>query len=1646
MALVFQTIEVFSLLISLLIGSVSILLYRINRNTLFLFFGLGFIVWGSSLILTFIPDRPPEINTINILIQTFAFILILLGFFKSLGEERSRITELSEKNLMLESEISDRKKAEEIARVQMQKLEENQHLLQLSEAKFRTILNHSYEYIALVNTDGTVMEVNQSALQYSGFSKSDVVNRPLWDTPWSTHSSDLQERLRGAVRKAASGETVRFEATHSAADGHLRYIDLSIKPVYDESGNVLSLITEARDITERKQTELELRESERRMTDIINFLPDATFAIDADGIVIAWNHAIEEMTGIAAEDMLGKGNYEYAIPFYGTRRRILIDMVLEDDETISKNYSKILRKKNTLVAEADLPLPGREKRIHAFAMASPLFNRQGEIVGAIESLRDIMDRVRAEEALRESEEKFRALVETTSDFVWEVNADGVYTYVSPQVSQILGYEPEEILGKTPFDLMPQDEAERVAAVFDRCVAARLPIAALENKTYKKDGSAVILETSGVPWLAPDGTFLGYRGIDRDITTRKQAELGLRESERRMTGIINFLPDATFVIDKSGVVIAWNRAMEIMTGIPAEEMIGKGDYEYALPFYHERRPIMIDLVLHDHPDIVNKYPGIQRNGNTLISEIRIPHFHNGEGAYLWFTATPLFDANGNITGAIESIRDITQRKLAEDKLSESRSQLRSIIMGSPSPQFVIDKDHRVIFWNDALEKYSGIRAEEMVGTTRHWRAFYDRERPCMADLMVDGTIEKIPEWYENTFAKSRLIDDAYESTDFFPHMGGSGIWFYTTAAPIRDEQGDIIGAMETLSDITEERVVREALQESENKYRHILDNIQDIYYRGDQDGNLLMFSPSGYSLLGYGPDDTLLGRSIAKTLYADPNDRSKFLDAISKTGSVHDFEVNLRHKNGAVVTVATSSHFFYGPDGAIAGIEGIFRDITEKKKAEEDLKRSENLYRTVFDNTGTATILIGPDTTILRANAGWENLTGVPRQEQENLLSWTVFIHSEDVEMMKRYHHQRRIDPSKVPAVYECRLIDARSEEHNCFVYVGVIPGTKNSIASLVEITALRRATKALEQNERDYRLIIEHMQDAFLRTDMDGTILMVSPSFVEEFGYDDTKEVLGKNVADLIYADPKDRERFLKELSRTGTVKGYPLTLRRKDESIIETLISSRINYNPMGIPSGTEGIIHNITDQKKALEALNESERRFHELADLLPQVVFEADVNGTVTYANRAAFEWFRYEEEDFWKGVNVLDMIADPDRGRTLTSFREKISGQRSIYPPLEVTALRKDGTTFPIAVYSSPIVQNGTAIGIRGTIVDLSDRIQAEKDIRESAMKYRTIFETMGTAGLLIEKDTTISLVNSEFVRWSGYSREEIEHKMKWTVFVVPEDLTRMLEQHRLRRETETGAMHQYEFRFISRSGEVRDVFITLDLIPGTTTSIGSLMDITDRKRAEASTLQSLQEKEVLLKEIHHRVKNNLQSVWGLIELQIQSLSDQTTINTLRDSQNRIRAMALIHETLYRSHDLSHIDFSIYLKSLVTTIMSTYAISAGRIAVQMEIEETQMDVDSGIACGLIVNEMLSNTLKHAFPGDRKGEIKIVFRREGDEFILQFSDNGVGIPADFDPETATSLGLRLVYILACDQLDGDLKLVRGDGTTFVIRFPKR
>jgi PAS domain S-box-containing protein len=286
--------------------------------------------------------------------------------------------------------------------------------------------------------------------------------------------------------------------------------------------------------TEQKLLDVEkaLRRSEKQYSDIINFLPDATFAINPDGKVIAWNHEIEKMTGVSATSMLGKGDYEYALPFYGTRRPILIDLVLRHDKQIEKMYSNIYRNEGVFIAES-IDLCDYGNNLTIWAKASPMVDEKGEIIGAIESIRDITKRKRMEKALQQSEEKYRTILESIKEGYFEVDITGNFTFFNDSMCKIFGYPREELAGMNYRKYMDKKHAWNIYRTINQVYTTGISSEACDLEIVRKNGNRRFLESSISPIKNTEGNAVGFRGFVRDITERRRAENERRKLEVKL---------------------------------------------------------------------------------------------------------------------------------------------------------------------------------------------------------------------------------------------------------------------------------------------------------------------------------------------------------------------------------------------------------------------------------------------------------------------------------------------------------------------------------------------------------------------------------------------------------------------------------------------------------------------------------------------------------------------------------------------------------------------------------------------------------------------------------------------------------------------------------------------------------------------------------------------------------------------------------------------------------------------------------------------------------------------------------------------------------------------------------------------------------
>ena len=412
-------------------------------------------------------------------------------------------------------------------------------------------------------------------------------------------------------------------------------------------------------------------------------------------------------------------------------------------------------------------------------------------------------RRKAQTALQEQERRYRMLAENASDVVWAMDLEGRFTYLSPSIERLSGIGPDALQNSRIHDFYGPDDLKRIesaiAEELAKPAAERRTSATMELRHRKPQGDFIDVEVSA-SWILDDaGQPAGIQGITRDISERKQAERRLSESRRLLAQSLDFLPDATFAIDTAGKVLFWNRAIERLTGVPAEEMVGRGGYAYAEPFYGERRPIMIDLVRTWDDEMANRYLYIKERDGLLISETVNPPFIKRPSVF-WNAACRLYDEDGHDLGAIETIRDITEIRRAEKAVRESEYRFRSFFNSSPEGVVLVDLEGRIQSANKAFLQMSGYLFDDLGG-----RRF--------ETIVPDAFQADLRNSFQSVVAG--IIDDA--PREFELHCkDGSVMPVAVRGWLITDEASQPVAVGGFVKDISKEKTLQEEKTELENQ--------------------------------------------------------------------------------------------------------------------------------------------------------------------------------------------------------------------------------------------------------------------------------------------------------------------------------------------------------------------------------------------------------------------------------------------------------------------------------------------------------------------------------------------------------------------------------------------------------------------------------------------------------------------------------------------------------------------------------------------------------------------------------------------------------------------------------------------------------------
>ena len=833
------------------------------------------------------------------------------------------------------------------------------------------------------------------------------------------------------------------------------------------------------------------------------------------------------------------------------------------------------------------------------------------------------------------------------------------------------------------------------------------------------------------------------------------------------------------------------------------------------------------------------------------------------------------------------------------------------------------------------------------------------------------------------------------------------------------------------------------------------------FRTEFDGTMVFCNEAFAKVLGYEDGKELIGSNIIDH-YFDPRDREVVVRELQDRKNLTNYEVSCRTKEGKQIWILFNAGLvrekkkFY--------IEGTAVDITQRKRYEKELENSRENYRRLVNRSPDGVVVIS-DKKVDFANSSAFQILGSEELIGQADLTVVNTLHPD---FREEFHQKlKAAEQGK-----DTPLFNARIEHSDLEVEISLLTLTLlgNSSIQLMfrnltqekllvkeqlraeiaeennrklqkEIRERKKTEKKLKKSEERFRLLYERNLAGVFRTSYNGKVLDCNEAYAKIMGYPTQEDVIGISTLGF-YFQPSGRTKYLNDLEKMGVLTNYELRQRRQDGSEVWVLANVFCDEDEDG-ERYIEGTIIDISDRKGQEKKLVEGRENFKYLVEYSPEGIVLL-VEDKIKYANPSGQKVLGFDQPSKLKDRTFSRFILKEYRDKVKTLLSE--TSEYKELPFVEAKLQRKDEKIIDVELKAIGFSYKGKH-AVQLLLRDLTEIKRSKKRLLRSEEKYRAIYNQAYIGIAQVALSGKFMQANSRFCKILGYSEDGLKG-MNFTEITHPGDKEESLSlTDSLLRE---GIDRVYfEKRYIHKDGSTIHANITLAVVYDERQKpdyfVVVLEDITERKKTERKIKESLREKEILLKEVHHRVKNNLQVISSILNLQSSYVKDKNTLEMLRESQNRIKSMSFIHESLYQTKDFSNINFSDYIMNLSQNLIHSYQIYGDEVQIHYEVEEVLLNIDQAIPCGLIINELVSNALKYAFPDNRKGIVLFELGEENDLVKLIISDNGVGLPDGLDYENTESLGLQLVTTLV-SQLNGDIALETSEGTKFTITFKQQ
>ncbi len=1264
---------------------------------------------------------------------------------------------------------------------------------------------------------------------------------------------------------------------------------------------------------------------------------------------------------------------------------------------------------------------------------------------------DITEHKRAE-ALQESEALFRTVFEFAPLCMAIASPDGKLTHTNHAFQELLGYTAEELLKLSLLDLTHPDDKEQSWKEFQQLMTGEKTHFNQQKHYFGKDNSllwcnvsvSVVCDANNLPQYAiatiQDITAqkqaeseqkitceqLEERIAERtaalvesntilieEIAERKQIQQEMKAQKDFLQNIIDLNPNLVFVKDGQGKYVLANQVFADFYGITVEEVLNK---------------TLTDL--HTEQAEIQK---IRQEDQLVLSTLQTHVFPEttittatGEVRYFQVVKKPLLspDRENNLILCVAT--DTTERQLLVDTLTVQKEFLQNVIDINPCKIFVKDLEGRYILANQSAADFHGMTIEELLGKT---------------DAQVKLSTEVAKFFIAQDEEVIASLQEQFIPEASFSAFNGEIRWYQIIKKPFFTKDGQICGVLGVCIDITEQKLAEAARGKSEQLYRLLIERMNEGLIVVDANGFISYVNHKHCEMLGYSSEE-LIKHHMSEFWNKDITHITEEQWAKLQGGESGSFEMVFKKKNGQKLRTLLSETPIIGSDGRFEGSFGVITDITAITTVEAELQEAKEQLLAVLDAVPGFVSWISTDGRYCGVNkhlAGAFNLSpedfvGKELGFMKSSPGYAGFISNF---LEKPVQTDSQIIESKVNNVKRSYLIVAQKyNQGSMAVSVGI------------DITERQQIEEALkEQKEFLYTVIDTNPNQIFVKN-IAGKYVLANNACADFYGLT-IEDLIGKTDAEL-NLNPADLERVLaqdKEVLATLQPQLIPEEAFHSSNGEIHWFQTiKKPLFSSEGQVSGIFGVCINITKRKQTEEQLRQSETQLRLALEAARMGFWSTNLQTGVSNWSSNFKKLYGLTLETVSASYEkFLSCVHPEDRDRVhQASVHSLETGEEG---DIEFRIVLPNGSIrWMQSKYQVFYDEIGKPIRKTGIDLDISDRKQAEEQLRDNEAQLRLALDAARMGFWDWNMQTGIVTWSSNFKELFGLAPHTNEGPSETFLATVhPDDRDRLYEKSLS--SVDQNMANDNEFRVVLPDGTIRWMQSKFQVFYDETAQpvrmIGIDLDITERKLAETKLKGSLREKEVLLQEIHHRVKNNLQVIYSLLDLQSQHIDDQATLDIFLESQNRVRSMALVHEKLYQSEDFATLNFSEYIRNLIDYLFQVYQVNTNCITLEIEVEEVTLNIDTAIPCGLIINELVSNALKYAFPKITMGTIKVaLYSNLNNQLTLIVRDDGIGFPANLDFQNVKSLGLQLVNVLT-NQIDGILELDRSLGTEFKISF---